>query len=246
MKADETKIYGQHACRTLFACRPFDIIRVLLDADSAKTFGELLKHCAAEHLPYRVVSREELEKVSGARHHEGICVVASPRRVPSLDEVLVEEGPGLILALDQVSNPHNVGTLLRTAAHFGVRAVLIGGKMRRLSSAAYRTAEGAAEYVDVIFEDDLGTMLDACKKAGFAVCATSSHKGVSLYEGALAPRSVIMLGAERDGLSAKLMQDADALLMIPGTAQVESLNVASSAAVLLAEHWRQHPGAARS
>ena len=96
--------------------------------------------------------------------------------------------------------------------------------------------------MDVIFGEALDSMLDASKKAGFTTYATSSHKGVSLYEAPLAPRSVIMLGAERDGLSAKLMEGADALLMIPGSGQVESLNVASSAAVLLAEHWRQHPG----
>lgn len=243
MKADETKIYGQHACRMLFERRPYDIIRVLLDEPRAKLFGDLLKHCAAERLPYRVVTREELEKVSGARHHEGICLVASPRRLPAIDEVLAEEGPGLILALDQVSNPHNIGTLLRTAAHFGCRAVLAGGKLRRLSSAAYRTAEGAAELVDVIFEEELTQLLSACNKAGFVVCATSSHKGASLYEGELPARAVILLGAERDGLSSRLMEDADKLLMIPGTSQVESLNVASSAAVLLAEHWRQFPGA---
>ncbi len=240
MKDGETKIYGKHACRAVFARRPDDIVRVLLDQKSKPDFRELLDHCVAQRKTYRVVSTEELEKVSGARHHEGICIVALPKWSRSIEQILADGGPGLILALDQVSNPHNIGTLLRTAVHFGVRAVLLGGKLRRLSAAAYRTSEGAAEYIDVVFEEDMSTLLQACKKASFRICATSSHKGASLYEQDLPARAVVLLGAERDGLSKALMGEADQLISIPGTSNVESLNVASSAAVFLAEHWRLH------
>lgn len=240
MKDGEMKIHGQHACRAVFECRPDDIVRVLLDRNMKPVFRELVDHCVAQRKTYRVVSTEELEKVSGARHHEGICIFALPKWSRDLEQILADEGPGLILALDQVGNPHNIGTLLRTAVHFGARAVILGGSLRRLSAAAYRTAEGAAEHIDVVFGEDLGPMMDACKKAGFQVCATSSHKGGSLYEQPLADRTVMLLGAERDGLSKTLMSSADRLLSIPGTSKVESLNVASSAAVLLAEHWRQH------
>ena len=242
MTDGEIKIYGQHACRAVFERRPDDIVRVLLDQKSKPNFRELLDHCVAQRKTYRVVPTEELEKVSGARHHEGICMVTLPKWSRALPEVLAGEGPGLVLALDQVGNPHNIGTLLRTAVHFGARAVILGGTLRRLSSAAYRTAEGAAEYIDVIFGEDLSSLMGECKKAGFSVCATSSHKGASLYQQGLPSRAVILLGAEREGLSRSLMSAADKLLSIPGTSQVESLNVASSAAVFLAEHWRQYAG----
>lgn len=240
MKDGESKIYGKHACRAVFARRPDDIVRVLLDQKSKPLFRELLDHCVAQRKTYRVVSSEELEKVSGARHHEGICMVTLPKWSRSLEQVVSEEGPGLILALDEVSNPHNIGTLLRSAVHFGARAALLSGKLSRLSAAAYRTSEGAAEYIDVIFAEDMSPMLQICKAADFSVCATSSHQGASLYEQALPSRSVILLGAERDGLSKALMAEADRLISIPGTSNVESLNVASSAAVFLAEHWRLH------
>ncbi len=240
MKRNETKIYGRHACQALFEKRKEDIVRVLFTEKGKDGFGELMKHCAEEHKPYRIVPQEELEKFSGARHHEGICMVAWPRETRSLEHILGDPGSGLILALDKVSNPHNIGTLLRTSAHFGVRAVLLGGALRRLSAAAYRTAEGAAETVDVFFDEDLEDVLDYCKESGFTVCATSSHQGKSLYKTKLPERCVIVLGAERDGLSSKLFQKADTLLSIPGSSAVESLNVASSAAVFLAEHWRQY------
>lgn len=237
---DESKICGRHACRALFAKRPQDIVRVFVSEKRTQDFGDLLKYCAQNQMAYRVVGTEELEKVSGARHHEGICVVAYAPEPLDLSELLAKPGPGLILALDGVSNPHNIGTLLRTSAHFGVGAVLVGGPLRKLSSAAYRTAEGAAEHVGVVLNDNLTPLLGQCSQAGYSVCATSSHKGRDIYSQALPERSCILLGAERDGLSETLMKAADIHLNIPGTAVVESLNVASSAAVFLAEHWRCH------
>ena len=239
-KREESKICGRHASRAVFTTRPGDIVRVFVSDKKTQDFGDLLKYCAENRMPYRVVGDAELEKVSGARHHEGICVVAHAPPPAVLDEVLAAKGAGLVLALDGVSNPHNIGTLLRTAAHFGARAVLVGGPLKRLSAASYRTAEGAAEHVPVLFAADLGPMLGDCKKAGYSICATSSHKGRDLYEQALPSRCCVLLGAERTGLSDALMASADSHICIAGTSAVESLNVASSAAVFLAEHWRCH------
>ncbi len=239
-KRDETKICGQHACRAVFAKRPGDIVRLFVSEKRTHDFGDLLKHCAEQRMAYRVVADDELEKVSGARHHEGVCVVTRSAEAPVLSELLAEPGPGRILALDGVGNPHNIGTLLRTAAHFGARAVLIGGPLKRLSAAAYRTAEGAAEHVPAVLASDIAPLLEQCKSAGYAVCATSSHKGRDLYSQPLPERCCIVLGAERDGLSDTLMKSAGHHLCIPGSGAVESLNVASSAAVFLAEHWRSH------
>ncbi len=239
-KREESKICGQHACRAVFAKRPQDIVRVFVSEKRTQDFGDLLKYCAEQRMAYRVVGDDELEKVSGARHHEGICVVAAAKEPLHLSEFLASPGPGLILALDGVGNPHNIGTLLRTAAHFGAGAVLVGGPLRKLSSAAYRTAEGAAEHVGTAFTGELERLLTKCANAGYAICATSSHKGRNLYAEPLPERTCILLGAERDGLSDSLMQSADVHLCIPGTNAVESLNVASSAAIFLAEHWRCH------
>ncbi len=239
-KRNESKICGQHACRAIFAQRPKDIIRVFVNETMTQEFGTLLKYCAEHKMAYRLVGNAELEKVSGARHHEGICIVAQAPEPVVLADLLSKDGPGLFLALDGVGNPHNIGTLLRTAAHFGACGVLIGGPLRKLSSAAYRTAEGAAEHVGVFFAEDLSPLLRQCSAAGYSVCATSSHGGQDLYEKDLPARTCILLGAERDGLSPSLMKDADLRLCIAGTSAVESLNVASSAAVFLAEHWRTH------
>jgi len=235
---DEVKIHGQHACRALFQRRPGHIVRVYLVADLVKPFGDLLKACAEKHLPYKIVAPEELEKLTESRHHEGICVVAMPRPPRPLPELLRPPGPAVLVALAEVGNPHNLGAILRIAAHFGARGAIVAGK--GVSPAAYRTSQGGAEAVEVVPAPDLAAALEICRKSGFTVCASSSHEGRHLYAQPLPSRAVVLLGSEGEGVPRALLQKADTVLRIPGTGAVESLNVASAASVILAEWWREN------
>jgi TrmH RNA methyltransferase len=235
---DEVKIHGQHACRALFQRRPGHIVRVYLLADLVKPFGDLLKHCAEKHLAYKIVTPEELEKLTESKHHEGICVVAMPRPPRPLPDILRPPGPALLVALAEVGNPHNLGAILRIAAHFGARAALVAGK--GVSPAAYRTSQGGAEAVEVVAAPDLAAALETCRKSGFTICASSSHEGRALYAQPLPKRAVMLLGSEGEGVPRELLHKADVVLSIPGTGAVESLNVASAASVIAAEWWRQN------
>lgn len=243
----EVKLHGRHACRAAFARRPGEVRRAYVASDAVRAFGDLLHAFAERRLPYKVVPTEELEAITDSKHHEGICLVVRPRREAALDEVLRAPGPARLLALSDVSNPHNVGAILRIAAHFGVRAALLGGRTgARLPPAAYRTAQGGAEWVELVGAPELPAALAACRAAGLAVCATTSHQGRQLFAERLPARAVVLLGSEGEGLPRALVGAADLVLRIPGTGHVESLNVAAAASVLLAELWRQHepPGAA--
>jgi TrmH RNA methyltransferase len=244
-RAGEVKVHGQHACRALYARRAADILRVYVTREAATPFGDLLRACAEMRRPYRLVSAEELERITDSRHHEGICVVARPRPTATLQEILRAPGAAWLLGLGGVSNPHNTGAIIRSAAHFGARAVLLGGGEPRLPPAAHRTAQGGAEWVDVLALPAPGPALDAVRAAGFTVCATSSHGGADLLRTALPARALVLLGAEAEGLPPALARAADLTLRIAGTGHVESLNVAAAAAVVLAELWRQHAGARR-
>jgi TrmH RNA methyltransferase len=235
---DEVKIHGQHACRALFERRPGHIVRVYLVADLVKPFGDLLRACAEKHLPYKIVTPEELEKLTESKHHEGICVVAVPRPARPLAELLRPPGPAVLVALAEVGNPHNLGAILRIAAHFGVRGAIVAGK--GVSPAAYRTSQGGAEAVETVAAPELGPALETCRKSGFTVCASSSHEGRDLFAQPLPARAVVLLGSEGEGVPRALLQRADTILKIPGTGAVESLNVAAAASVILAEWWRQN------
>jgi RNA methyltransferase, TrmH family len=236
----ESKVYGAHACRAVFARRPDDVLKVFLTEERAPHFGDLMKYCAQQRRPYRIVPEHDLEKLTESRHHEGICLLARTAPVPELPELFGRPGPACILALVDVGNPHNVGAILRSAAHFGARGVIMPGAQARLSAAAARTAQGGAEWLDIVHEPDLHRILTTARGAGFAVAATGSRQGRDLYATALPPRLLILLGSEDQGLPPEILEAAEEVLSVPGTGHVESLNVAAATAVLLGEFWRQH------
>lgn len=240
---DEERLYGLHACRAVFARRRDDIRRVYVDEARIDDVRDLLKWCASAGVAYKVVGPADLEKVTKSTHHEGIALLARRPRPATLEDLVSalerDVAPARVLLLENVRDPHNVGAIVRTAAHFGARAVLLAGDTARRSPALLRTAEGGAESVALVEVARPLPALRRLKKAGLEAAATSSHVERSLFQGALPERLVLLLGAEREGLSRPLLDEADLQIAIPGTGAVESLNVASACAVVLAEHWRQ-------
>ena len=241
---EEQKICGFHACQGVFERRPDDIIRVYLTEDRTRHVSAMLKWCAAQRRAYNVVEAENLERLSGSSHHEGIMILA--RKPQGLDDAALLRGvrdqslTGPFLYLDGLQNPHNLGALLRTAAHFGVSAILgAAGDLPDVSAATARVAEGGAEHVAVIGLHSPGETLAAMQELGFVVLATSSHQGRPIYKETLTARTVFVLGGEQNGVSGELLQAANRCLLIPGTDLVESLNVSVAGAVLLSELYRQ-------
>ncbi len=122
-----------------------------------------------------------------------------------------------------------------------MKAVLYESKVPVANSAAaMRTAEGGAETVPALQITDWGHVFDLSKRAGFYSYATSSHKGESLYQTGFPEKVLLFLGAEREGLSDKLMKKMDHYLIVPGTGEVESLNVSNATTAILSEWYRQN------
>ncbi len=145
-----------------------------------------------------------------------------------------------VLALEDVGNPHNLGGIMRSCAHFGVKGLLIQDTALLESGAAVRTAEGGAEHVNAIQADDFPSALDAFRAAGYTIATTSSHKGQPLAQVELPKKVVLVLGHEGDGLSDSTWHQGDLPLSIGGTGNVESLNISVATGILLAEWWRQN------
>ena len=126
-------------------------------------------------------------------------------------------------------------------AALGVGGVILpADSSLTVSGAACRVAEGGAEVVPLARPEAAENMLSALRNAGFAIAATVPRGGVSPYAQPLPARIAFVFGAENEGMSAPLIAAADHRLTIPGTGEVESLNIAASAAVLFAEHYRLH------
>jgi TrmH RNA methyltransferase len=241
-KREEARIYGINACQKFFEHRRDALVKVYLTERTAPKFGAVMKFCAEQHLVYRFVTDPELEKITASNHHEGVCFVVKKAPVLVATKWLRLHGRQprqVVLALENVGNPHNLGAIMRSCAHFGVPAIAVNDAAAMLSGAALRTAEGGAEHVEVIQYNRLETLLSEFRKAGFRVAVTSSHTGVDVYRAELPEKLLILLGEESSGLSKRALAAGDLRLMIPGTGQVESLNVSAACSVLLAEHWRQ-------
>lgn len=241
-KKTELKIHGFNACMAVFKSRPDAIVRLYLTQARMKTFGDVVKMCVQKRKAYHVVSNEELGDMSGATHHEGVCfVIKLPDLIDANELSALASRPGVWLALEDVGNPHNLGAIQRSAAHFGAAGVfLIDPKTSWETGAFYRTAEGGAECVPVIPVESLQELLGLAQELKLTPYATSGHKGKDLYKTKLSEHSLILLGSEGPGLSPFALKSIPNHLLIPGTGNVESLNVSTASTLFLAEWYRQH------
>jgi TrmH RNA methyltransferase len=246
----ELKICGRNAVRAVAERRRGDILRIYLSEDRVNENRALLAWCAEERRPYRIVSTDELAKVAETVHHEGIVVAARPKPWLPFDELIAglpKKGPVRLVLLEDVSNPHNTGAIARVAAHFGAAAIVVlssragrGSEAgKALPAAAQRTAEGGLEWLELALGPELGRALEMLRGAGLVVYATSSRGRSALDRAKLEARAAFAFGSEGEGLSPAFLEAADEVLAIPGSGHVESLNVASAAAVVLAESWRR-------
>ena len=237
----ELRLYGLNACQVAFARRPGDLRKVYLSEARIAELREVLAYCVNRRLGYRVVADEDLRRLSGSAHHEGVVFDMRPPAVPGLGQ-LIDGSLGrdsLLLYLDGVGNPHNLGAVLRSAAHFGVDAVLLPpGSGLALSGAACRVAEGGAESLPLLRLNDAGLAMQQLREAGYRFAATLPRGGNDLFSTPLPARLVLVFGAEQQGMSHALVDACELRLGIPGTGAVESLNIASAAAVFMAE-WRR-------
>ena len=240
-RAEETRVYGENACQALFQSRPDCIVRAWFIQSVTPRFKEALRWMAANRKAYHVVDDAELTKASGTEHHGGVCFLIKKRNGTSVQQWVSEAAEeDCVLALEDVGNPHNLGAIMRSCAHFGVKGVIVQDAAVMESGAAIRTAEGGAEHVQPITGDSVLDALAQFRKAGYAIVTTSSHEGTPLFKAELPKKMVLVLGQERDGLSDAALDSADLRVAISGTGNVESLNVSVATGVLLAEWWRQN------
>lgn len=238
-RGDEQRLHGLNAVRAVFARRPQAIRKLYLSQARIGDLQPLLKWCVANRVGYRVVEdADELRRLAASTHHEGVVADVLREAPATLEDWLsaLPAGPCCALWLDGVGNPHNLGAILRSSAHFGVAGLLLpDASTLALSGAAARVAEGGAEHVPMVRLDATHDAIARLREAGFSLAATVVRGGEDLFAAALPSRLVYVLGAEGPGMDAALAAACDLRLSIPGTGAVESLNVAAATAVLLAQ-----------
>jgi RNA methyltransferase, TrmH family len=239
------RVVGLEAVRAVLRQRPEAVLHLAHSSEARRQVADLLREAARLRIAYREVPEDELGRIAGTLHHEGVCLQVKPRLPVALNELTrrLAQG-GFALALDGVQNPHNVGALLRSAAYFGAAGMLLGGPADKglLGPAAVRVAEGGAEYVPVCSVAELGGALDTLHASGVGIVGADAHTGEPLAGARLPARCLIVLGSERSGLSPAVLKRCSQRVRIEGAGQIESLNVSVAAGILLAHAAEQARG----
>jgi TrmH RNA methyltransferase len=221
----------------LLARRPGRIERLFFEARLAPDLAPARRALARLHKPYRQVDAAELARIAGTVHHGGVVAVARLQSIAALDAAAAAEwardGRPLLI-LDGIANPHNLGAIIRSAAFFGIARVILADRPPQAlpSDASYRIAEGGLDIVD-LYQASMPSALARLKPA-YRVLGAVAAGGLPLA--ALRPGDLpaaLVLGNEETGLAEATLAACDAAVTIPGSGQIQSLNVAAAAAVLL-------------
>lgn len=246
MKKDGTTcVHGLRAAQAALQRRPEAVLRVLYARARQAELAPLLAQARDLGREVREAEPDELARLARSVHHGGVVVNTRPLPLLSRDELLRRLPRGaVLLALDGVANPHNLGAILRSAAWFGATAVLFPGGpgQAHLTPAALRTAMGAAEAVPMAAVGDLPQALRRLTREGVQVVAAEVQGGEPLPTAALTRPLCLVLGNEEEGLTPAVRAACPRRITLPGTGAVESLNVSVVAGVLLAAATRDGPG----
>ncbi len=205
----------------------------------------LIDACRKRRIPLRFEAPAALDRLAGGGRHQGILAFAAASGYRSLDEVLAQAGErAVIVVLDGVEDPHNLGAVVRTANAAGAAAVVIPQRRSAgLTEAAAKAAAGALEFLPVVRVKNLNRALDALKEAGFRLYGFDERGERIHHEAPYDDRCALVLGGEAAGLRRKTAERCDFLVRIPLFGNVPSLNVSVAAGVALFEvaRRRQRP-----
>lgn len=243
MKKEKTEIlFGLRAGLAICERRPEDVIRFGWSGDVERDVKDIIRALAKRRIDVRAMSNKELDRVAGNTHHEGLVVEVKERRWASgqeLADVLVKK-KGTAVALDRVRNPFNIGAILRSAAFFGVDAMLLGAPAPHpgLDPAAVRVAEGGAEHVVMSRTTDLADTLGRLKGRGVRVIGADGAADADALASDFGRPAILVVGNEREGLGPRIRGHCDSIVAIRGSGAVESLNVGVAAGLLVAQLTR--------
>ena len=245
--AQASVAYGIHAVRALLTRHPHRVrqLWVAEGREAAARLQELRDLATTADLPIHSADDDELDRLAAGERHQGVVAEVAPRAgdpETQLEEALEALGdtPGLLLVLDGVTDPHNLGACLRSADAAGAAAVIVPrDRAAGLTPVVRKVAAGAAESVPLIAVVNLARTLRELKERGLWLVGTADDAPGTLYEADLTGPTVLVLGSEGEGMRRLTREACDQLVSIPMAGAVESLNVSVATGVALFEAVRQ-------
>ena len=246
----ELAVCGFEAVKALVKYNPQKIMRFYYTRDRMMDFKDLFKSLAERKVPYNNIPEGELERLSGTPHHQGVVAMIDLPEIPHLNTDITDEwlhNKESAILLDRVGNANNLGAIVRSAAFFGFKNIVIprDEEQSSVTTSSYRVAQGGMEFVNVYSIQSIEKLLVSMKgkmmRFGTDVRARTSVGKIPELSGK--KPALIVLGNEERGISRIVRDNCDALVTIPFCAdfdteqsrRIDSQNVAQAAAIILYE-----------
>ena len=244
---NESLIEGRNAVtEALRAGRTIDKLYVS-SGDIDRTLGRLVADAKEAGAVIVRTERSHLDQMSATGAHQGVIAIVAAHGYSTLDEVFARaEGRGetpLIVICDGLSDPHNLGAILRSAECAGAHGVIIPKRRSvGLTAVVGKASAGALEYMPVVRVSNIASTIRTLKERGVWVLGTAADGNTRLYDADLKGPAAIVIGSEGDGMSRLTAEQCDFLVSIPMRGEISSLNASAAAAILLYEAVRQRIG----
>lgn len=208
------------------------------------TLGHIASTARNKGIVVVEADRRKLDGMSRTKSHQGVIAVSAVREYASVDDILEaarEKGEApLIVVCDELSDPHNLGAVIRTAECAGAHGVIIPKRRSAgLTAIVAKTSAGAVSHLPVARVPNLVALLKELKEQGLWVYGTAAEGTTTLYNADLKGPAVIIIGSEGDGIGRLVREQCDFLVSIPMRGKVNSLNASAAAAIVLYEAVRQ-------
>jgi len=216
----------------------------LAKGDTDATLGHIASKAREKGIVVVEADRRKLDGMSRTHSHQGVIAMAAVREYATVDDILNaarEKGEApLVVVCDELSDPHNLGAVIRTAEAAGAHGVIIPKRRSAgLTAIVAKTSAGAVSYLPVARVPNLPALLKELKDEGLWVFGTAAEGTTQLYNADLKGAAAIVIGSEGDGMGRLVREQCDFLVSIPMRGQVNSLNASAAAAVVLYEAVRQ-------
>ena len=216
----------------------------IMKGETDATLGHIASSAREKGIVVVDADRRKLDGMSRTHSHQGVIALAAVREYVSVEDILNaarEKGePPLIVVCDELSDPHNLGAVIRTAECAGAHGVIIPKRRSAgLTAIVAKTSAGAVSHMPVARVPNLPSLLKDLKKEGLWVYGTAADGNTTLYNADLKGPAVIVIGSEGDGMGRLVSEQCDFLVSIPMFGKINSLNASAAAAVLLYEAVRQ-------
>ncbi len=238
-------VYGKHPVEEALRQGRGHVSRLMLDGKNRSGLEHLALLAREAHVQVAWVNKDELERVSHSPHHQGAVAMAPDFGYVSVRDFAARSSdtPRVVVALDSVTDPQNLGACLRAAGAFGADLVIITkDRSAQVTPVVTKAAAGATEVVPLARETNLVQALDVLKKAGFWVFGLDGESPQALGECDLAGNVVLVLGSEGEGMRRLVREACDHVAHLSAHGPIESLNVAQACAVALYEVYRRRVG----